>query len=230
LSITGAIGGCCLAYIGPGLAYLGVNGDAFLEWMVSIVIHNTRQQHYSVPTTTTGPDELPLEGDSTAHTMHFSIPSSSAMQGTTTASLSPQQQLAMHVGRPWWWYLTLMPLWIKVAIYGSKGIHDRLAAFDDEDQYVRPVSPLPLQEEYRDNNTDTTNNNNNNNNIDNLTGGTMKMMIPTMTTTTTNEIIPPCKRDFIFSMFFIFFGIIAMVAGVVSNVYVTVQGIFYTPT
>ncbi|OEU09779.1 Aa_trans-domain-containing protein, partial [Fragilariopsis cylindrus CCMP1102] len=31
LSITGAIGGCSLAYIGPGLAYLGIYGDDLLQ-------------------------------------------------------------------------------------------------------------------------------------------------------------------------------------------------------
>jgi len=31
LSITGALGGSCLAYIGPGCVYLGLNGKAFLK-------------------------------------------------------------------------------------------------------------------------------------------------------------------------------------------------------
>ncbi|EED86198.1 amino acid/polyamine transporter, partial [Thalassiosira pseudonana CCMP1335] len=30
LSLTGAVGGSCISYIGPGLVYLGVNGEAFL--------------------------------------------------------------------------------------------------------------------------------------------------------------------------------------------------------
>ena len=30
LSLTGAIGGSCISYIGPGLVYLGVNGDELL--------------------------------------------------------------------------------------------------------------------------------------------------------------------------------------------------------
>ena len=33
LSISGAIGGSCLAYIGPGLVYLGVNGEYFLHYI-----------------------------------------------------------------------------------------------------------------------------------------------------------------------------------------------------
>jgi len=31
LSLTGAVGGSCISYIGPGLVYLGVNGEAFLD-------------------------------------------------------------------------------------------------------------------------------------------------------------------------------------------------------
>jgi sodium-coupled neutral amino acid transporter 11 len=31
LAITGAVGGSCLAYIGPGVVYLGVHGGRFLE-------------------------------------------------------------------------------------------------------------------------------------------------------------------------------------------------------
>merc|ERR1739845_281060 len=30
LSITGSLGGSCLAYIGPGCVYLGLNGEHFL--------------------------------------------------------------------------------------------------------------------------------------------------------------------------------------------------------
>eukprot|EP00548_Thalassiothrix_antarctica_P008712 CAMPEP_0194153596 /NCGR_PEP_ID=MMETSP0152-20130528/56984_1 /TAXON_ID=1049557 /ORGANISM="Thalassiothrix antarctica, Strain L6-D1" /LENGTH=479 /DNA_ID=CAMNT_0038858993 /DNA_START=43 /DNA_END=1479 /DNA_ORIENTATION=- len=40
LSITGSVGGSCVAYIGPGLAYLGVNGDAFLVWAQGLLLPN----------------------------------------------------------------------------------------------------------------------------------------------------------------------------------------------
>jgi hypothetical protein len=46
----------------------------------------------------------------------------------------------------------------------------------------------------------------------------------------TTQVVEPCKRDYIFSIFFIFFGLVAMVAGILSNVYVQVNNIFYTPT
>lgn len=44
------------------------------------------------------------------------------------------------------------------------------------------------------------------------------------------EVIPFRKRDAYFSIFFIFFGTIALVAGVLSNVYVQVNDIFYSPS
>ena len=37
------------------------------------------------------------------------------------------------------------------------------------------------------------------------------------------------KRDFCVAIFFIVFGVIAAVAGVGSNVYVQVNGVFFTP-
>jgi len=43
---------------------------------------------------------------------------------------------------------------------------------------------------------------------------------------TSYETVPFRKRDAIFSIFFIFFGVTALVAGIVSNIYVQVNGIF----
>lgn len=40
LSITGALGGSCLAYIGPGCVYLGLNGEAFLTMAYKLLGDN----------------------------------------------------------------------------------------------------------------------------------------------------------------------------------------------
>lgn len=99
-----------------------------------------------------------------------------------------------------------MPLWVYIATNGSRGMNDRLTAFDSEHGPV--VSPdLPHGADGRHANGPEDVN------------GTVSV-----------EAIEPCKRDYIFSIFFIFFGVVAMVAGVLSNVYVQVNNIFYTPT
>jgi hypothetical protein len=167
LSITGAIGGCSLAYIGPGLAYLGVHGDAFLAYVAEMVDNKNRKAN---PTA----GDLPIEGDATAN-MKVSAPSP-VPQGP----------------KPWWWWPLLMPLWVNLATKGSQGMNDRMTALEQEHGPLSPTQGSQHDE--------------------------------------SSGVIPFRKREVFFSIFFIFFGTIALVAGIVSNVYVQVNDIFYTPT
>jgi sodium-coupled neutral amino acid transporter 11 len=160
LSVTGAIGGCCLAYIGPGLVYLGTHGDSFLAYLAGVVDDNNRKSSPAAG------GELPVAGNTNL-----------SMQ--TTVSTVPTGP------KPWWWYLMLMPLWVRVASSGEKGMQERLAAIEQEHGTASPTEV---------------------------------------------ETIGPCKRDYCISIFFIVFGAVAGVAGVISNVYVQVNNIFYTPT
>jgi solute carrier family 38 (sodium-coupled neutral amino acid transporter), member 11 len=183
LSITGAIGGCCLAYIGPGLAYLGVHGDAFLAWVAGSLESRGKSS------TKASDSDLPLEGDATAN-----------MQ-TNASPTTPSEVVGP---KPWWWWPILMPLWVSIATAGSRGMNDRLTAFDSEH------GPVSSSQDGHSNGTHDES--------DVAENGAR------------HEVIEPCKRDFIFSIFFIFFGVVAMVAGIFSNVYVQVNNIFYTPT
>jgi hypothetical protein len=125
----------------------------------------------SSSTSIANPAELPIEGDATAN------------MGTVAPSTKPTGR------KPWWWWPTLMPLWVRIATSGSEGMNDRLSAFDSQH------GPADHPEH-----------------------------------SSGKEVIGPCKRDYLFSIFFIFFGVVAMVAGVFSNVYVQINNIFYTPT
>ncbi|KAG7340773.1 transmembrane amino acid transporter [Nitzschia inconspicua] len=180
LSITGAIGGCCLAYIGPGLAYLGVHGDDFLE-----SVTGSLQSRSKPSSTKTSESDLPLEGDATANIQ------------TPTNPTYPSELVGP---KPWWWWPTLMPLWVAIATKGATGMNDRLTAFDSEH------GPVSAAQEGGNGETSR------------VEDGSI------------HEAIEPCKRDYIFSIFFIVFGVVAMVAGILSNVYVQVNNIFYTPT
>ena len=107
LSITGSLGGSCLSYIAPGLVYLGVNGDAFLEYIASILAPKMAPA---------AGDDLPVEGDATAN-----------MQVQTAAPSTIQD-----ASKPWWWYPTGMPMWVQIASTGAQGMKQRIAAFEQE--------------------------------------------------------------------------------------------------
>ena len=167
LSITGAIGGCSLAYIGPGLVYLGSHGDAFLSLLAG-KIHDKSNRNTNITSR-----DLPLEGDSQAN---IQIHSPAPMP------LGP---------KPWWWWPLLMPLWVHIAAKGSQGMNERMTALEQEH------APLTAPE-----------------------GDLHESM----------DVVPFRKRDAYFSIFFIVFGSIALVAGILSNVYVQVHDIFYSPS
>mmetsp|Transcript_19018 Transcript_19018/g.47078 ORF Transcript_19018/g.47078 Transcript_19018/m.47078 type:complete len:555 (+) Transcript_19018:49-1713(+) len=101
LSITGALGGCCLAYIGPGLVYLGINGEFFLDYVGSVLGSKT-------PT----PDASGGVGDDGSYT-NMDVDPTSTMQ-------------RLSGPKPWWWYPLLMPLWVRIASHGSNGMQERL--------------------------------------------------------------------------------------------------------
>lgn len=113
LSITGSIGGSCLAYIGPGLVYLGAHGEAFLEYTNGML----RQIGSSVDPAT----ELPAEGNASA-TMDI-VSSSSAGSA------------------PLWWCLILMPVWRRIAAAGSSGMTVRLEQLEEESPGCTTAAP-----------------------------------------------------------------------------------------
>lgn len=85
LSLTGSLGASCIAYIAPGLVYIGVNGADFMQWATgSVRVKNTGG---AAP----GEVELPVAGDSSAN-MEVRNDDFSNMGGS----------------KPWWWFPTGM--------------------------------------------------------------------------------------------------------------------------
>ena len=113
LSITGSVGGSCLAYIGPGLIYLGAHGDAFMEYTNGML----RQRSSNVDPAI----ELPAAGNASA-TMDSEASSSSG-------------------SAPWWWYLVLMPVWRRIAAAGGSGMNVRLSQLEQESPGCTTVAP-----------------------------------------------------------------------------------------
>lgn len=166
LSITGAIGGCSLAYIGPGLAYLGAHGDAFLSFLSGAIESKEPANKPSI-------GDIPVEGDPTASIQVHPPP------------LTPQGS------KPWWWWPLLMPIWVSIATTGSQGMNERMTALEQEHgPLLHPESEHP------------------------------DYII---------DLVPFRKRDAWISIFFIVFGIIALIAGIVSNIYAQIHDIFYSP-
>ena len=152
LSLTGSLGASAIAYTAPGLVYLGVNGEEFLDW-VGVPIRTAASNEI----------ELPVAGDSKA------VMDTTGSNGMSMPSSS----------RPWWWFPLLMPIWVSIA---STGAHGTRAFLSDHQQQ------------------------------------------PDTTTRFST------KRDFIWSIMFICFGIVAAVCGLASNIFVQVHNIFFSPS
>lgn len=169
LSFTGAIGGCSLAYIAPGLAYLGAHGDAVLAWFAEM----TGDRNHAANNAS---GDLPVAGDASA-----------SLQLAATLS-------APEGVKPWWWVPLLMPIWVNLARTGSSGMNERLTNLGLSHVLLSSAEGLNGEE--------------------------------CVSFLTREEVVPFRKRDAYFSIFFIVFGVIALVAGILSNVYVQVNGVF----
>jgi sodium-coupled neutral amino acid transporter 11 len=87
LSLAGSLGASGIAYIAPGLAYLGVNGGDFLERIMRFV----RSPHSSRSSNKISSLALPVVSDSTAN----------------MDSLQENHACVLLKGlKPWWWYPT----------------------------------------------------------------------------------------------------------------------------
>jgi sodium-coupled neutral amino acid transporter 11 len=236
LSITGAIGGCSLAYIGPGLAYLGIYGDDFLQRCANIILSmNTKK---TKTTQTIGEAELPIDGDATAQ-----------MEDNVNTSLTVDPRLVFSKDymkgytKPYWWYIIGMPIWISIALKGSNGLNERLTALES-DQYrsSSPVNNISDGLSSSSPNINSINENGGNGSTAATTTTTTNYVVTSSSSTTTNvnataitittsdedetSTVVPCIIDYGFAIFFIVFGAIALVAGVASNVYVQMRGMY----
>lgn len=174
LSITGALGASCVAYIAPGLLYLGIHGGDFLGW-ASGAVHI--RQSDPLDGAGVGEIELPVVGNAAA-----TIVTSSHHDRTTLLSKGR---------KPWWWYLVGMPLWIAIATKGERGTREFLQDSG--------LDSAPSCHESKDQSD---------------------WMAHT---------VGPKHRDFVISIVFVVFGIVAAICGVASNVYVEINDIFFTP-
>ena len=166
LSLTGAVGGGCIAYIGPGLVYLGVNGEAFLSIVGSWVDHWRRTKGIA-GSSNVSEGELPVEGNASLEIAQDADKFS--YEGIQSGS------------KPLWYHLGLFGVWTWVANKGEVQMQKRIEA-------ATAVTGCAADE--------------------------------------TKEVLPPpTKRDFAVCVFFILFGVLSLVAGVGSNIWVQLNGL-----
>mmetsp|Transcript_28103 Transcript_28103/g.42874 ORF Transcript_28103/g.42874 Transcript_28103/m.42874 type:complete len:425 (-) Transcript_28103:35-1309(-) len=111
LSITGSLGGSMLSYMAPGMVYLGINGDYFLELIenhLDSCTSKSRKKNFRE-----GDAELPVNGD-------------------PTQQIQPQNPRAVSRNKPWWWFPLLMPIWVALASGGHQAMKEKIAEEDDE--------------------------------------------------------------------------------------------------
>jgi sodium-coupled neutral amino acid transporter 11 len=120
LSITGSLGGSCLSYIAPGMVYLGVNGDFFLEYIGKKLDDHRKKK---------GKDEvaagieLPVAGDA------------GQIMQTQEVAYEPEGS------KPLWWYPLLMPMWCSLASTGRSAMKERLV--QEEEQFGQGLESPP---------------------------------------------------------------------------------------
>ena len=169
LSLTGAIGGSCISYIGPGLMYLGVNGEDFLNALWGRIDGWRRVKGHKSSCNSGGvtEEDLPMDGNA-------------SLEIDASRPTNSYERIVSGGSKPLWYYLGLFPIWCAVANKGAVQMKKKIDAAYDLTGISAKNAP-----------------------------GDRSMLLP-----------PPTTKDYSIALFFIVFGVISAVAGVVSNVYV----------
>ena len=164
LSITGSLGGSCIAYIAPGMVYLGIYGEEFIA-LTNIICKKKNREQSEL--------ELPVAGDAQVKVNITNGVSKNDLPVEGRVSTVMQKD---EIQRPWWWYPLILPVWIEIASFASQNIHTNLSQVN-----TTPVQPAANDE----------------------------------------IAAAPRGRDFVVAIFFIVFGVIAAIAGLISIFFVS---------
>ena len=115
LSLTGAIGGSCISYIGPGFVYLGVNGEAFLNGVGGWVDRWRKARGYTTNSDANAED-LPVEGNASLEISEYS-------------GIYSYESIASG-RKPLWYYLGLFSWWTSIANRGATHMKKKVEAAD----------------------------------------------------------------------------------------------------
>lgn len=128
LAITGAVGGSCLSYIGPGLIYLGIHGGRFLDLLseswLGCMLPSERRPALEVSKSSQAPHSMV---ETTPLVTGDQKPSASADGAngevidveTDEDSVQPEPFYLLKAAV---WYMCGFPMWCAIAGYGRKGL------------------------------------------------------------------------------------------------------------
>jgi len=132
LAVTGAIGGSSLSYIGPGMVYLGVHGEAFLELV--------RESKWFGPWFRTYWSKEASDEKENAKPLNESTPLVAGIKPVETGEAKDEDDqnaigtiLSVIVS-----LLTLMPIWCFLASAGRDQLHTHMIE-------MATKSPIPLR-------------------------------------------------------------------------------------
>ena len=132
-ALTGAVGGSCLSYIGPGLIYLGIHGDRFLElvdesWLGSLTRQNLDGDDKSVKPGGPAGELTPL----------VNYPVRKAPDEASEVAESTSDYLVVKCIKGFLWCVLGMPLWYFLAHTGKEGL-------DKHAREMAMKSPHPIR-------------------------------------------------------------------------------------
>jgi len=114
LAVTGAIAGSSLAYIAPGMVTVGVHSDVLIE-LVHERWSNSSNYLWGYPEKV---GEVEVGGSNGNSSKHLDISEDRQEQVITTSSNTTSKMDVLT------WYLFLMPIWSLIALVGKKKLAD----------------------------------------------------------------------------------------------------------
>lgn len=133
LAFTGAIGGSCLSYIGPGIVFLGVHGERFLQLAQQAWRSGSSQRD----TDTTLEEGIKVIAHATADKPAVAVETTPLIAGgdskdsneTSDSNTMPPVNDNFEVHGVWnlvTWYALGMPFWCAIAKYGRTRLQDHV--------------------------------------------------------------------------------------------------------
>jgi solute carrier family 38 (sodium-coupled neutral amino acid transporter), member 11 len=159
LAVTGAIGGSSLSYIGPGLVYLGVHGERFLElveatWLGSMLTsgNNSTTSSSSMSRTKKGPTTPAVETLAAVENTPLVATKNAEKEDQQQQQQQPKDFWLVIVIRTIIWYVLLMPIWCWIARTGRTGLNKHI-----HDMALKSPHPIRIGDvEYHRTNTAAT--------------------------------------------------------------------------
>lgn len=129
LAITGAIGGSCLSYIGPGALYIGIHGDEFIE-LANTTFWGKSDKDDGDNNKSNGNDVKQNEAETLRAIESTPLkPKTSAMddgdERSDRLTVRKMSFVALSI-RTIGWYITGMPIWCYIATIGNGGLQSHV--------------------------------------------------------------------------------------------------------